>query len=167
MKDLVRKTRKCGLASGFSLIEVLVALLVLAVSSLALFSTLGFSKRLQTETVDINECGEAANAIIESFRKFPYIGLEDEIPPGEYVIEQLTSVSYTDSNSNVFKLMEAGMATNLRLKITDRRMQEKIIVQQAADAIQVTVQIAPQNDLENPVVQMVTFITKNGINFRS
>jgi len=151
---------------GFTLIEVLIAMCVLALSSLALFSTLGFSKQLQTQAVDTNEAGEAANTIVESFRRVPYIVLEDAIPAGTYKIEDIATVYTTKDKYSVYNLMESGMASYLRSKLLQRHMQEKIVVEQAVDAVQVTVSVFHNDDLEKPVARMVTFITKNGINFR-
>jgi len=164
MNDTLRKTRKRGPASGFSLIEVLIGLLILALGSTALFSSLGFTKQVQTESVDMNEAGEAANAIIEAFRKMEYVVLEDAIPSGTYVIEDL-AVVYTTEVPEV-DLLGPGMASLLRSKLNDRRMAESVQVEQEEGAMRLTVTVARDSNPEDPVVEMVAFITQNGINFR-
>ena len=90
----------------------------------------------------------------------------DALPTGTYTIEDIATV-YTDKDKySVYDLMESGMASYVHSKISQRRMQEKIVVQQTIDAIQVTVSVAYIDDLQRPIVEIVAFIAKHGINFR-
>lgn len=161
---MLRKPALPSLRAGFTLIEVLIALVVLAVSSMALFSSLAFSKRLQTQAVHINEAGEAANAVIEAFRRVPYLVLEDAVPEGVYHLEDLGIVY--DSNYVTYNLIGSGMATYLRSKLNQNHLAERIVVEQSLDAIRVTVTVVPDANPQQPLAQMIAFIAKNGINFR-
>jgi len=151
----------CG---GFSLVEVLIAIFILALGSLALFSTLGFSKNVQTEAVEINEAGQIANAVLESFRNAPFIVLEDAVPAGTYTVASLQTVY--DSELKPYHLIEPGLVYQIQQKLTERRMTESIQVENSPDAMRVSVSIFRQQDQVHPLVNVAIFIAKNGINFR-
>ena len=149
---------------GFSLVEALLALLVLGIGSAALVSTLAVSKTLQEEAVAINEAGKIANAIVECFRRMPYIVLEDAVPAGTYQIDDLGTVY--DGEMSGHELIESGLMYQLQSKLYEVRMSESVQVEQAPDAIRVTTVITPSGGQEGTPVSVVAFIAKNGINFR-
>jgi len=154
---------------GFSLIEALFALFVLAIGTLALCSTVVASKKVQTEAVEIHEAGKVANAIMECFRKMPYICLEETCSTGTYTIEQLGNI-YDAENTDQY-LIDYALLSQLRYHLDYKRMHAIVRVDQGEDAMLVSVEIMRKRDLQTvnpqPLVTVTGFIAENGINFRS
>jgi prepilin-type N-terminal cleavage/methylation domain-containing protein len=162
---VIGKYRVRGWNAGFTLVEVLIAVFLLAIGTLALTSSVTYTKRLQTEAVEINEATEISNAILESFRKMPYIVLSDGLPSGIYKVADL-GVVY-DKKADPFDLIDPGLMNQINWRLDYRRLVESVRIEEGQDAMRVTVEIRRQEDPEGrPIVKMSTFITMNGINFR-
>ncbi len=150
---------------GFSLIEAMVSIFILTIGVLAMVSGLIASTGLQTSSTEINDAGKAANEILESFRKMSYIVLEDGVPDGTYVMEDLNVIYDTDHVA--YEVMDFTTINRLRQSLNDIGMSETIQVEHASEALRVTVQINRNGTLpNNSVLSMAIFIAKNGINFR-
>lgn len=160
-----RKTPPHGSSAGFTLVEVLIAAFILALGALALTSSVGFTKRVQREAVEINEATEISNAILESFRKMPFIVLSEALPTGAYKVTDLGTVY--DKKYEGYDLIDPGLMNQIQWRLDYRRLVESVRIEQGGDAMRVTVMISRQQDQEGrPLVKMSTFITRNGINFR-
>lgn len=150
---------------GVTLIEVLVSLLILAVGVLGLVSTVVYSKSLQHRAVEINEATKIGQTVLESFRKLPYIVLKETIAPGTYTIRNVGN-TVTDPSLKAYDIMHPGLLYQLQTKLYERRLYDSVKVEHATDAVRVSVQIWRNGDTETPLVSLVTYIVKNGINFR-
>jgi hypothetical protein len=159
----MRMLRKRLGAGGFALIEVLLSVAILATGALAVTSSFVTTKRLQKEAVEITDTGEVANAVIECFRKMPYIVFEEGVTSGDYTLEQLSTVY--DGDDNEYDLIESGLMYQLRSRLDRVRMHEKITIEQADEAMRVSVQIL-RDSTGDPVIGTATFVAKNGLNFR-
>jgi prepilin-type N-terminal cleavage/methylation domain-containing protein len=149
--------------TGFTLTEVLVAICILAVTSLAMISTLMFSKQLQTEGVQINEGAEVAQAVIESLRKMPYIVLDEAVPPGNYKVEDLGTVY--DGALNPHVIIESGLLQQIRSRLDQRDLVETVHVERGADALLVSVDIHKSREPGTILVSMTSYVVQNGIHF--
>ena len=159
----MRPSRKTWKVAGFTLIEVLLSVAILATGGLAVTSTFVTTKRMQNEAVEITDSGNVANAILECFRKMPYIVLEEGVPSGDYTLGQLSTVY--DSDENSYDLIDTGLMYQLRYQLDRIRTHERIVVEQGDEAMCVTVQVL-SDDTGEPVVSAATFVAKNGLNFR-
>jgi len=151
-------------SQGVTLVEALIALLILGIGALGLISSAIFSKGIQQEAVEINEATKVAQAVLESFRKMPYIVLEDSLPAGIYTIKVNGSESAAPLRS--YNIVESGLLYQLQAKLAERRLSDLITVEHAADALRISVQIRRNDDAGEPLIGMATYIVKNGINFR-
>jgi hypothetical protein len=158
---MVKTTRKN--TTGFTMAEVLVSILILSFTSAAMISTLIFSKQLQVEEVQINEGSEVAQAVLESFRKMPYIVLDDAVPPGDYQVEDLGMVYDTDLNPHI--IIESGLLQQLRSRLDERDLIESVHVEKGPDALLVSVDIHKRLEPDVNVVSMTSYVVQNGINF--
>lgn len=156
---------RCHSNGGVTLIEVLIALVILSVGVLGLVSTVVYSKSLQQSAVEINEATKISQTVLESFRKLPYIILEETIASGTYTIRDVGN-SVTDPSLKAYDIIHPGLLYQLQTKLYERRLYDSVKVEHATDAVRVSIQIWRNGDTESPVVSMVTYIVKNGINFR-
>jgi prepilin-type N-terminal cleavage/methylation domain-containing protein len=161
---VVGKRRRPAPDSGFTLVEVLIAVFLLAIGTLALTSSVSYTKNIQREAVEINEATQISNAVVESFRKMPFIVLSDALPNGTYKFTDLGTVY--DKHFEGYELIDPGLMQQVSWRLDYRRLTESVQVEQAEDAMRVTVSISRTQSPEDPLVKMTTFITRNGINFR-
>jgi prepilin-type N-terminal cleavage/methylation domain-containing protein len=159
----MRVSRKTLKVAGFSLIEVLLSVAILATGALAVTSSFVTTKRLQKEAVEITDAGEVANAVLECFRKMPYIVLEEGVPSGDYTLEQL-SIVY-DAEENGYDLIDSGLMYQLRDRLDSVRSHETITVEQADEAMRISVHVF-RDSTDEPIIGTATFVAKNGLNFR-
>jgi prepilin-type N-terminal cleavage/methylation domain-containing protein len=148
---------------GFTIAEVMVAMLILAVTVFAMISTAMFAKQVQTQEVQINEATEVAQAVMESFRKLTYVDLQAWLTPGSYSLEQVGTVY--DEELNPLDIVDSGLLFQLRDRLNDRRLTESIEVEKGPDAIWISVRIHTIEDSETPLVAMSSYVVENGINF--
>lgn len=165
-KDVNRNMTTRKAQTGATLVEAMVAMLLLSIGSLALVSGLISTKGLQTHAVKINEAAKVSNGMLESFRKMGYIVLEDAVPAGSYRMESLSEVYGSDAT--VYRLLDANLIMDSRFRLTQRELREWIHVEHGTESIRVTVEIFSRTAAANdpPVTTMAAFIAKNGINFR-
>lgn len=157
-------TRRHTSQAGFSLIEAMVSMTILAIATLALTSGIINSKGLQMHAVKINEASKAGNSIMESFRRMGYLALEEAVPSGSYSAADLSTVYAQDGTA--YSVLDSVTLYNVQQTLTEYNLTETITVEQGLEGLRVTVEIYPSHDDQNPVASMASFISKNGINFR-
>jgi len=157
----MKKTRTG--TTGFTIAEVLIAICILGLTSLAMVSTLVFSKQVQMEEIQVNEGAEVAQAVLESFRKIPYIVLDDAVPQGVYRVEDLGTVY--DGGLNPHTIIDPGLLQQMRSRLDHWRLVETIRVEKAEDAMLVCVNIRKSLEPATPIVSMTSYVVQNGINF--
>lgn len=157
--------RKYHKSRGVTLVEVLIALLVLGISAFGMMSSVAFSKNLQWQAIEINTATKAAQVVLESMRKIPYIVLEEAVPPGTYTLNDVGTV-YDSNGNKIMTVINPGLLHQTQSKLTELRLSESIIVEHANDAIRVTVKIRQTGGNQLPIAGMTAYIVKNGLNFR-
>lgn len=155
--------RKRTIKGGFTLVETMLALAIIAAGGLAVSSTFVTAKSLQSDARAISDAGDVAGTVLECFRKMPYIVLEEGVPAGEYDLEDLTRVY--DADDEVYDVIDSALMNRLRWNLDTRHMEENITVEQGYEAMRVSIAITKDGD-ETPLVRSTAFIAKNGINFR-
>jgi type II secretory pathway pseudopilin PulG len=157
------KAKRHKTNQGFTIAEVMISVLILAVTVFAMISTAIFAKQVQTQEVKINEATEVAQAVMESFRKVSYITLEEYVLPGSYSIEQIGTVYDEELTPHI--IIESGLLYQMRNRLNDWRLSESVQVEKAGDALWVSVRIHDNEGPEDALVAMSSYIVQNGINF--
>lgn len=149
---------------GVTMVEALIALILLGFGALGLISTAIFSKGVQQEAVEINEASKIAQGVLESFRKIPYIALESSVPAGVYSLRPDADPGLLPLQN--YNIVESGLLYQLQTRLVEWRLEDRITVENATDAVRVSIQVHRAGDTEGGLVGMTTYIVKNGINFR-
>jgi len=150
---------------GYTIVEALIAVLVMGVTGSALFGTLGSIKMIQNQTRRVNALNRVGNELIETLRDANYLTLSEALPPGDnYNIYHLAY--YTSEEGQTVTLIESVVIEEMMMTCYEYRVQPHIKVEQLVDMLRVSVAFQDEQDRNRTIVRMMTEITENGINFR-
>ncbi|KPJ61735.1 MAG: hypothetical protein AMS15_05890 [Planctomycetes bacterium DG_23] len=103
---------------GWSLVEVMVAVAVLAIGLLALLGSMAYAVRLSRVTREINAANFTLVSVMEDIAGTPYDDIEEEFPNGQEVTE-IGGIEIT--GSDYYKLQDQVVIVN------HRQMEEGIL----------------------------------------
>ena len=81
MKAKQMRSRRRG---GYTLVEAVLAILVMGITGTALMSSLLQTKLLQEDARRVNALNRVATEFVESLREISYLSLHDALPDGAY-----------------------------------------------------------------------------------
>lgn len=150
---------------GYSLIEAIIAILVMGITGASLFGTMGTIKIIQDESRRVNAINRVATEIVENLRNQNYLTLSSGFPAGDYQLEDLQY--YVSENGDTVNVIPAGIIRDLRATCDAYRVSESIKVRTTADSLNFSLIFQRDEGSFDTVVRMVIEISQNGINFRT
>lgn len=149
---------------GYTLVEAVLAILVMALSGTALMSSLLQTKLIQEDTRRVNALNRVATEFVESLRELSYLSLDTALPDGEYSFMDFQY--YHGDDGEMHQLIDPAVLYDMHSTSYEFRTQESIRVSSTADRIKVSLRFVSQDDPEDIPVQITTEISENGINFK-
>ncbi len=155
------RTRTRG---GFTLIEAVLAILIMGITGAALFGTLASTKMLQEDMRQVNALNRVATEFVETLRELSYLSLHQALPDGEYRFSDFQY--YQGGDGEIHQLVGSTVLYGMYDTCQQFRVDESIRVTSTADRIKVSIRFTSQEDPEDIPVQIVTEISENGMNFK-
>ena len=164
MKTKPRKALGLRPRGGYTLVEAILAILVMGITGTALMSSLLQTKLLQEDSRRVNALNRVATEFVESLRGLSYLTLDEALPDGEYHFTDFQY--YQGSDGQMHTLLDSAVLSGMNSTCSEFRVSETIRVSSAADRIKVSIRSASQEDPTDIPVQISTEISENGINFK-
>ncbi len=160
------RTKQTGLRrrGGYTLVEAVLAILVMGISGTALMSSLLQTKMLQEDTRRVNALNRVATEFVESMRELSYLSLHTALPDGDYRFPDFQY--YQGGDDQMHNLIDTTVLDEMHSTCVEFRTYESIRVSSTADRIKVSLRFVSQEDPEDIPVQITTEISENGINFK-
>jgi len=164
MKTNGRRGSRSRRQGGYTLVEAVLAILVMGITGTALMSSLLQTKLLQEDTRRVNALNRTATKFVESLREISYLSLDEALPDGEYGFTDFQY--YQGSDGQMHSLIDSAVLYEISSTCAEFRVSETIRVSSTADRIKVSIRFVSQGDSGDIPVHIATEISENGINFR-
>ena len=121
--------------SGYTLIEVVVAIILLAVAILPMFGMFDMGLNAATQSSHYDKARTLANLKMEEAKSMPFVDLEDDFPVNPSTPDATTG--YYDSEDDSGFITETGPAsadfTNFEYRVEKQYMQQPQVSEEAPD----------------------------------